>query len=54
MIKLDINKDFDTLLRFSDIVMPSIFKNNLRLKTEKLSYMEAQQKIEYSYSENVV
>ena len=30
MIKQDINKDLNIILSFSDVVIPSIFKNNLR------------------------
>ena len=31
MIKYDISKDLNIILWFSDVVTPSIFKNNLRI-----------------------
>ena len=31
MLKYDVNKDFDIILRFSDAVTPSVFRINLRV-----------------------
>ena len=49
----EINKDLNIVLRFSDIVTPSIFKNNLGMilssKPKLFEDSEAQQEIRYSF-----